>query len=158
MNFKSIDAIQAAGFTGFKKMGDLFQDNSTIPSAPGVYMVLNLDGDPVFLAKGTGGYFKEKEPNVTVSELKSNWVDDTMVVYIGKANDLKSRLKQYFNFGQGKNAPHYGGRYIWQLGNSRDLIICWKITPTEEPRQVEFQLIQAFIAAYGKRPYANLKD
>ena len=103
-------------------MSELFADSSSIPKMKGVYLVLNLDNKPPeFSQVGTGGHFKGKNPNVSVGELKSNWVDKTIIVYIGKAGKdgssatLQSRLRQYFGFGQGGNVGHYGGRLIWQL-------------------------------------------
>ena len=137
MNFNDIEEIKKAGFTGFKKMSDLFLDSSMLPDKNGVYLVLNSDTKPgEFLKVGTGGHFKGKNPNVSIAELKANWVDNTKVVYIGKATSLKSRLQQYFGFGQGKNIGHYGGRLIWQLKYSRDLVVCWKALTTD-PREYE---------------------
>ncbi len=165
MNFNGIEEIKKAGFTGFKKMSELFSDSSIIPRMKGVYMVLNLDNKPPeFLEIGTGGYFKGKNPNVSVGDLKSNWVDNTIVVYIGKAGKdgsgatLQSRLRQYFGFGQGGNVGHYGGRLIWQLKNCKDLIVCWKALPTEDPRTFEANLIQQFYSKFSNRPFANLTD
>ena len=165
MNFNNIDEIKEAGFSGFKKMSELFADNSTIPKTKGVYLVFNLEGKPIeFLTVGTGGHFKGKNPNVSVSELKANWVDKTIVVYIGKAGKdgssatLHSRLQQYFRFGQSCNIGHYGGRLVWQLKNSKDLIVCWKALPTEDPRTFETNLIHQFVSKFSKRPFANLAD
>jgi hypothetical protein len=99
-----------------------------------------------------------------IDELKSNWVENSLVVYIGKAGSetskatLNSRLKQYFGFGQGKNIGHWGGRLIWQLKNSADLIVCWKPLPTDDPRTFENQLIKKFVSEFSKRPFANLAD
>jgi hypothetical protein len=59
---------------------------------------------------------------------------------------------------QGYNIGHYGGRYIWQLKNSLDLVVCWKTLPNDDPRSIESQLIQQFIKEYQKRPFANLID
>jgi len=164
MNFKEIEEIEKEGFTGFKTMRELFDDNSIIPKMKGVYMVLNLSKEKEFLANGTGGFFKGKNPNVSIQELENNWIENTIVVYIGKAGGKKSgatlqkRLKQYFSFGQVYNVGHYGGRLIWQLKNSKDLVVCWKELPTEEPRMVEIELIQKFVAQFSKRPFANLTD
>lgn len=86
------------------------------------------------------------------------------IIYIGKAGAtnssaiIQSRLKQYFNFGQSKPLGHWGGRYIWQLNNSSDLIVCWEATPENEPSVVESFLIKKFKEFYGQRPFANLKD
>ena len=165
MNFNNIDDIKKAGFVGFKTMQELFGDSSQLPAIKGVYLVLNLDTKaPSYLQVGSGGHFKGKNPNITIPELKSNWVDKTIVVYIGKAGretssaTLKSRLKQYFGFGQGKNIGHWGGRLIWQLATSNNLVVCWKALPNEDPRTFEGKLIKDFVTQYGNRPFANLAD
>ena len=164
MNFNDIELIKKAGFTGFKKMSELFFDSSTIPKIKGVYLILNMENKSDFLTIGTGGHFKGKNPNVSITELKSNWVDNTIVMYIGKAGKdgssatLQSRLRQYFRFGQGKNVGHWGGRFIWQLKNSKDLVVCWKTLPTEDPRTCEANSIQEFVLQYSKRPFANLTN
>lgn len=165
MNFNNIDDIKKAGFVGFKTMQELFVDSSLLPSIKGVYLVLNLDNKkPSFLQVGSGGHFKGKNPNITFQELQSNWIDKTLVVYIGKAGSdsssatLKSRLKQYFGFGQGKNIGHWGGRLIWQLASSHNLVVCWKPLPNEDPRTFEGQLIRDFVTQFGNRPFANLAD
>ncbi len=158
MTFNSIEEIKKAGFSGFKKMGELFLDSSTLPDCSGVYLVLNADNKPGdFLAIGTGGHFKGKNPNVSIVELKANWVDNTKVIYIGKATSLKNRLRQYFRFGQGKNVGHYGGRLIWQLKYSRELVVCW-MPLGADPGGFESELIRQFVNVYGCRPFANLKD
>lgn len=173
MTFKNIDEIKEAGFTGFKAMRELFIDKSSIPDIKGVYLVLYpTNKPPDFLPAGSGPtlYKKKKNPNVSIAELKSNWVEATIVLYIGKGGGknqkglegnetLRSRLSTYFSFGQGKDVTHYGGRLIWQLTNSRELVVCWKPTPREEPREIEDNLIQEFKSTYeGQRPFANLTD
>lgn len=158
MTFNDIDEIKKAGFIGFKKMSELFLDSSMLPDNNGVYLVLNIDNDPgEFLTVGSGGHFKGKDPNISLADLKSNWVDNTKVVYIGKATSLRSRLRQYFSFGQGKNIGHYGGRLIWQIKYSKDLVVCWK-SLTTDPREFEADLIQQFVKTYGCRPFANLAN
>ena len=165
MDFNKIDDIKKAGFEGFTTMQQLFVDRSQLPTTKGVYLVLNLDKTPpAFLPVGTGGHFKGRNPNVLLDELKANWVDKTLVVYIGKAGSdassatLKSRLKQYFGFGQGKNIGHWGGRLIWQIAASHKLVVCWKPLPNEDPRTTEAQLIKEFVKQFGQRPFANLAD
>lgn len=158
MTFNDIDEIRNAGFKGFKKMSELFLDNSMLPDTNGVYLVLNIDNRPgEFLTVGSGGHFKGKDPNISLADLKSNWVDNTKVVYIGKATSLRTRLRQYFGFGQGKNIGHYGGRLIWQIKYSKDLVVCWK-SITTDPREFEADLIQEFVKIYGCRPFANLAN
>jgi hypothetical protein len=165
MNFTDIKQLEQFGFIGFKSIKELQSNPSILPSTPGVYLILRPDkAVKEFLEIGCGGHFKGKNPNVGLTELISNWVDNTKVLYIGKAGGLgrqatlKSRLKQYLDFGKGKPVGHWGGRLIWQLKNSNELIICWKPLITEEPREFEGKLIQLFYSRYNKRPFANLAD
>lgn len=143
------------GFFGFKTIQELSTSKSLIPKQNGVYLILNLEKEIKFLEKGTGGYFKGKDPNVELDVLQKKWVDDTNVVYIGKATDLQKRLNQYFRFGNGKNVGHYGGRYIWQLENSKNLMVCWKALE-EESREAEKELSNLFMSKFNKLPFANI--
>lgn len=44
-----------------------------VPQKPGVYFVLRLcETEPKFLEIGTGGFFKQKNPNVSIENLKIN--------------------------------------------------------------------------------------
>lgn len=166
--FKSLESIKANGFEGFKSISYLSENLSEIPNVMGVYMILrNSDLSPKFLTKGTGGFFKNLDPNVAVNILENNWVTKTKVLYIGKAGaassspTLRSRLNQYFKFGRGGKVGHRGGRYIWQLEDAQDLLVCWiKITPSDsiEPRDFEYNLIQNFKNVYNMHPFANLQD
>lgn len=148
------------GFSGFKSVESLLNDKSVLPEDPGVYIVIrDQKTAPVFLKKGTGGFFKGEDPNVEISTLQANWVETSEIVYIGKATSLKKRIDQLLRFGDGKNVGHKGGRYLWQLADSRNLLIAWKATPNETPREVERRMIQEFKSAYGgMRPFANLQD
>jgi len=164
-SFKSLEDIKDQGFVGFIKISDLMRDPSKIPDRPGVYMVLYTgSGTPTFLETGSGGFHKDKNPNVAFPILIKNWVKDTVVLYIGKAGGsdydttLSKRLKDYLRFGKGASVGHYGGRLIWQIRNSGDLLICWKTMISGEPRNVEAELISEFATYYEKRPFANLAD
>lgn len=159
LDFNDYDKIKEIGFIGFKKMSEMFVDSSILPKSQGVYLILNPDyKSPEFLTVGTCGHFKGKNPNLSIAELESNWVDNSKVIYIGKATSLKERLGDYLKFGQGRNIGHYGGRLIWQLKNSRDLIVCWKVIETETARDFEKRLIQLFKTKFSVRPFANLVD
>lgn len=157
--------LKELGFQGFVTIGSLFKNRTIIPHEKGVYMILYPSAiAPKFRTIGSGGHFKEKNPNVSVQVLQDNWVEDATIIYIGKAGSesgsatLQSRLKQYLSFGQGKPVGHWGGRLIWQLQLKEDLIVCWKTTPQQEPSVVESYLIEKFKELYKKRPFANLRD
>ena len=135
MEYRTIDDLKKAGFEEFRTVEKLKEDLSDIPAVAGVYMVVYQgDGMPEFLENGTRGFFKGKNPNVPVSELESNWVNNTCVVYIGKATTLSKRISQYLRFGNGENIGHWGGRLIWQIKDSKDLQLCWKPVDTN-PRE-----------------------
>ncbi len=163
MDFSSKDEIKNAGFRGFRTVQELWNDTSSIPANKGVYMVLVCgDGKLEFVNPGTGGFFKDKDPNVSLNVLRQNYDPDTIVLYIGKAGaqggkaTLRSRLNQYLRFGQGKKVGHWGGRLIWQIESHADLVICWKPTPEDDPRQVERGLIKDYENQFGRLPFANL--
>lgn len=164
MNFTDIKQIRENGFSGFKTIKELYSDKSLIPQIKGVYLVLLNGHKPEFVEAGTGGYFKQKNPNVPISFLASNWVNDTSTVYIGQAGGngsnatLNSRLWQYLRFGNGAPVGHYGGRLIWQIKNCHDLLICWKPLPAHDPRENETKLILLFKSIHSVRPFANLTD
>jgi hypothetical protein len=77
------------------------------------------------------------------------------VVYIGKADNLRRRLRQFAQFGAGRPVGHRGGRLIWQLTRSTELLTAWRETPGEVAREVEKAMLVDFRAAYGKPPFAN---
>ena len=171
-NFKN---YRNAGFEGFKTVEKLMTNVNVVPNNKGVYMVLRpSESMPNYVEQGTGGFFKRKNPNVSVQTLAENWVKDADILYIGKAGGtikkkngttsigtvtLRERITLYMRFGQGKPVAHWGGRLIWQLEDAKALVICWKVLKNEEPREVEKQMIQAFKNMHdGRRPFANLQD
>ena len=83
------------------------------------------------------------------------------MVYIGKAGGagtqatLRRRLSAYVRHGAGARAAHWGGRAIWQLPDSAELGVAWRALPSEDPRAVERAMLAAFVARYGRRPFAN---
>lgn len=152
-----VNALKMDVFNGFVRVfnlrGEALKD---IPDVPGVYMVLRDSVErPDFLVRGSGGYFKGKDPNVPLSELCANWVESANVLYIGKAKSLRKRISQYLRFGDGKPVGHWGGRYIWQLADAQELIFCW-MPVIGDADAVETEMICRFREHYGSRPFANL--
>lgn len=155
------DALEREGFTGWHRFGDLRPELRSIDrAAGGVYVVYREATDePVWLEKSPGGTWRG-DPSVTREELVANWGDGAHVVYIGKANhgQLRNRLRAYFSFGEGGKGRRYGGRLIWQVEASADLLVGWRtITdPSVNPFDVEQEMLRRFRAAYGRLPFANL--
>jgi hypothetical protein len=156
-------ALARDGFTGWDRFGDL---RSALPSidtgAGGVYVVYRTSrDDPIWLDKSPGGTWNG-DPTVSKDELVANWIDGAHVVYIGKADHgrLRTRLRQYHGFGQGGNAPHSGGRLVWQIEGSAELLVAWRVIADRsvKPLDVERAMLRRFHAAYRQLPFANLRN
>ena len=142
--FVTFAALRAATFAG-------------VPAAGGAYVVLREDATlPLFLSTNPGGRFKGKDPTVAQIELQERWVPEVQVIYIGKANDLRRRLRQYSRFGAGRAANHWGGRRIWQIAQADQLVVAWQpVAATQSPADLERDLLRNFHAQYGSLPFAN---
>jgi hypothetical protein len=123
----------------------------------GTYIVVRESAKrATFLEGNPGGRYKSQNPTVPIPTLTEKWVDGCCVLYIGKATNLSRRLHQYRDFGLGKPVAHWGGRYIWQLADARQLLVCWKPTLTDL-RDDEKALLARFRDGYGRLPFANLQ-
>lgn len=165
IDFNNIDCLRKIGFEGFIPIAELKESKcKKVPDKRGVYLVIyTSDTYPIFLDESIGGHFKNIDPKEDTNVLINNWIENTKVIYIGKAgaennkSTLKTRIWCYMKFGMKKKVGHRGGRYIWQIEDSDSLQICWKPTPNENPRDVERNLITEFENQFGRLPFANLR-
>lgn len=164
MDFSSLSKLVASGFEGGKSVRQLQKSVAGIPAIRGVYLVARKATMPVkFLRRSTGGAFNGRDPTVNVESLRRRWLSKPRVLYVGKAGasnqstTLRGRLHSFMNFGLRKPCAHWGGRYIWQLSDAKDLLVYWKPTPKQEPVRVESALLSEFIHQYGQLPFANLR-
>jgi hypothetical protein len=152
--------LEACGFTGWRTWEQLrATDFRSAPSRPAVYVVYRPSSSgPAFRDANPGGRFKGKDPSVAAETLMASWVSGTNVVYIGKADVADRRLKQFGRFGAGEPVGHWGGRYIWQLADSGELLVAWHaISWNELARDYEKRLLAHFASLHGgMRPFANL--
>jgi hypothetical protein len=150
------DSLEAAGFVGWITFAALTNALTDVPQTGGVYVVIQAAGaEPECLNSNPGGRFKDRDPTVDAAALEANWVDGAEVVYIGKADNLRRRLRQFGQFGAGKPVGHWGGRLIWQLARTTELLVAWRETPGEVPKEVETTMLADFKAAYSQPPFAN---
>jgi hypothetical protein len=148
---------RSLGFCGFESIESLIGAGlGSVPQVGGVYVVLRQSHDePEFLATSPGGWFKGRDPSISLSALLNNWVDGTEVIYIGKAQVLRKRVDQLLKYGMGKPVGHWGGRLMWQLRASGAFLLAW--IQSEDPRTTEKGLLADFETAYGRLPFANLR-
>ena len=132
-----------------------------MPTQGGVYIVLReATRAGEFLEHNLGGRFKQRDPSVSADVLRARWVEDCQVVYIGKGDHIRRRVKQYADFGVGKPVGHWGGRYIWQLADSAQLLVAWKACGSEETAaMMKARLLRRFKEEHaGRLPFANISD
>jgi len=151
------DFLRELGFEGFVRVLGLPTGAMVVPDAPGVYAVVRRDsGRPDFLQTSVGGHFKGKEPSVSLDTLRERWVEDAPTVYLGRAGRLRQRLNLLARFGRGEPVAHWGGRYLWQLADYDQLLVCWLATGDQVQREAE--LIADFGEHFSSLPFANLNQ
>jgi hypothetical protein len=154
-------ALEQEGFTGFMTFAALRSGGlAEAPASGGVYLVYREDtAEPAFLDENPGGRFKGRDPTELVDVLSAKWVPEAQVIYIGKGDSLRRRLKQFADFGTGKPIGHWGGRYIWQLAGSAALLVAWREAGDEETAAAaEEALVEQFKNRYDRLPFANIAD
>lgn len=156
--------LKEAGFEGFRTVTDLLDASlrREIPARSGVYVVTySGEKPPEFLVTSTGGWFKGKNPTFELEELQSRWVKRARVVYIGMTGDgpsagLPKRIRALVRYGTGHKIGHAGGRALWQLPSSGDLVVCWRPTKNGvEAMSEERRLLNKFRERYKGLPFAN---
>jgi hypothetical protein len=145
--------LRELGFAGFAPLSSATYA-AHIPRATGVYVVLLDPPARQFLERSVGGHFKGKDPTVPLGSLEAKWVPDTPTMYIGRANDLRGRIKLLERYGCGEPVAHQGGRYLWQLAEHGRLQVAWRLD--DHPVAAEAALLEEFEFAFGRLPFANL--
>jgi len=156
-------SLEDKGFVGWIRWADWPPPLAVLPaSAGGVYLLFrSSQSKPRFLDRSTGATHKRRDPSVGREALAANWVPSANVVYIGKADHhrLRGRLKEYQAMGARPTGSHWGGRLIWQLDDSSELLVAYLVLPpTAVPRIIEREMIEGFRQCYGKPPFANYPD
>ena len=147
-------SLEQSGFVGWIPIPTIRE--SACPSSGGVYVVTYSGENAVTFAEQTcGGWFKRNDPTLSREALIANWVDNAEVIYIGKSDNLKRRLRDLADFGAGKPVAHWGGRLIWQVPYIDRLLVGWKETLGRVAVEVEAELMSQFRQVHGKPPFAN---
>ena len=101
---------------------------------------------------------KGRVPSTTIATLNSAWASGATLLYVGKAAGRQGpskRLNAYRRQGQGRNAGHSGGAYIWWLDDSGTLLVAWRTVAEQMAGQAEAELIAEFTALHATLPFAN---
>lgn len=157
-----IDGISLDGFSEPVTIDELRRTRYVgVPEAPGVYVIERSSvSEPNFLHKSTGGWFKGLDPSYPFGVVRENWVDGVHVMYVGMTKaerGLRSRLRQYFDFGAGKRIGHRGGLLLWHLEDSGKLLVRWRTCAADEADLAETDAIKSFKSLHDdKRPFANM--
>jgi hypothetical protein len=144
---------------GFESCASLLAGGlMSVSREPGIYAVTwDAVEEPRFLDASRGGHFKGVDPTVAVEVLRSAWIDDEAVLYIGKANVLQRRIRELCAYAAGRPVGHRAGRYLWQVDQSDEFLVSWCATPDQNARDIEIELLRDFAANHGGRlPYANI--
>ena len=141
-----------------------------VPTTPGNYVVYRpAVREPEFLEESPAGWFKQKDPSVSIERLGAKWVEGARILYVGKADmrrsgagaALRRRLEECAQFGGGKAIGHSGGRLIWQLADASELLVAWRELGAEASTtasNVEDDLLSRFKELHDDRlPFANLR-
>jgi hypothetical protein len=136
---------------------------SSVPHAEGTYKVYLPEGFKMVIREKSDATKFLKQPPYDVELLSAKWKrickynePDNNVVYIGKADDLQKRTRQFLRFSIGLDVNHAGGRALWQLENNKQLL--FEYTVEENCREKEKQMIEDFMNRHGgEKPFANIQ-
>jgi hypothetical protein len=154
----SITDLRGRGFVGFVPVSELDDKPAQVPGDGGVYAVAcEATGEPQFLARSDAGWWKGKNPTVSADTLAANWVNGVQTLYLGDAASLRERVGLLAEFSRAgrRSVMHYGGRLLWQVQGWQALLVAWKVEPFHTA--LEHDLLEEFIEAHGRLPFANLK-
>lgn len=122
----------------------------------GVYIIVLPKSfqEVCFNERSNAGSLEDKDPTIAVDISKKKWVDEAEILYIGKhETSVKNRMRQHFDFWNGKAVPAWGGRIIAQIRNFENLEV-WYLS-CDNPQDMERTLLKEFETQYKKLPFAN---
>ncbi|MEI6914987.1 MAG: hypothetical protein WCL39_07640 [Armatimonadota bacterium] len=112
---------------------------SWLEASPG----LSVDKEPASLEK-------------IIDRLEKCWLADEVVLYIGKATSLKSRLAQLYDMSLGDRRPNAGGYLLKTLANLNHLHLHYAVTA--RPDLVEAVMLKTFIENVSPESREKLAD
>lgn len=129
-----------------------------LSSAPGIYVVRWVKSEsPVFLSDaGEAAYATTKPQQCLESKWdRINQNSTTDIIYIGKGDSLKKRIRLLVMFGVGRRRNHKGGEWMWQIENIDSSELVSQTCPLGKQVGFENALLERFIKEHGDVPLAN---
>lgn len=164
----SLTELQLFGFQGFDLLSNW--DTEQIfarygRDIEGVYVVAR---ESMATPRFKDEFHHRPRPKVwTDGEAAQRWVEGVQTLYFGKGplrspkpngkrDGLANRIEELRAHGLERGSNHYGGKLLWQLADSEDLLLGWKPVKEGTSGQVESGLILGFKRLIGQQPYANV--
>ncbi|MDR2712107.1 MAG: GIY-YIG nuclease family protein [Clostridiales bacterium] len=129
---------------------------SEVPEKNGIYVVISPEN---FAVEFAGSAFDllhaelKEYKKYCIKELEAKFCQsDRQVLYIGKASGkggLKKRIRQYI----GMKFNHRGGRAIWHIKDSHELLIGY--CECENPEEKEKEMLKSYKDKHSVYPVAN---
>lgn len=142
-------------------LNKLFEnDFQQIPDKPGIYWY-EIDKPikkPKFKTDNPAWHYRGRDPTVSTDVLEEKWVKGATILYIGRSINIHKRIKDRYEFSKGRRARVWGGRYLWQLGDSIQNKIILRFKVVQDYKKAEEDEISDFRDKNGGRlPFANLR-
>jgi hypothetical protein len=133
---------------------------SDIPSGPGIYVVFLPPDVPFDVSQSTGKAVHASPSPVT--DLCEKWGRinsraSTDILYIGKGDNVRKRVRALARFGAGRARNHKGGEWMWQVATIRSARILIVVCPSGKQVPFEKRLLDSFFEQHDDWPLANRK-
>ena len=124
---------------------------SDMPTRPGIYLILWPIGRPLLFREAAGALGKT---------LAQRWLEMTKatptdILYIGKGNSLRNRVRQLAMFGCGRATNHPGGKDLWWIAGVGDAEVLIQTCPDGAQTDFANEALDRFYRDQGYFPLAN---
>ncbi len=124
----------------------------------GIYVVTWTAGAPVQFTAGSDR--ARSAVPLGLATLKAKWdriigEAPTDILYIGKGDNVKRRVRQLARFGVGRANNHKGGEWLWQVREIDRASVLMQSCPDGCQIGFENWLLEAFREVHGEYPLAN---
>ena len=111
-----------------------------LPREPGIYIVQwTLDKEP-FFSSGSDLASHAKFGRVEMLQKKWDLINEhslTNILYIGKGDNIRNRVRALSRFAVGKAKNHRGGEWLWQISQIRTAKLMIQTCPNGKQKGFE---------------------